>query len=267
MTLDIHPSWQSALAPEFEKLYWNDLMIFIKSEYGQQVCFPQENDIFKAFDLAHFDDVRVVILGQDPYHTAYTPSTSGTKGSVQSDTKESRFLYTQESQEPGLLRISQWQEQQVWQQPVCAAMGLAFSVPNGSRAQPSLRNIFKELESDIWVQRTQTDLTDWAEQWVLLLNAVLTVRQWEPASHQKQWWENFTDATIRSLSEQREGIVFILWGNSAIEKQSLIDTSKHHIIVSPHPSPFSSYRGFFGSRPFSRTNTYLREQGKQEINW
>lgn len=222
-TLDMFPSlsssWQATLIWEFEKPYWTELTDFVEYEYSQYDCFPQEQNIFRAFELTHFDDVRVVILGQDPYHTAG------------------------------------------------AAMGLAFSVPDWSRAQPSLRNIFKELESDIWAQRTRTDLTDWAEQWVLLLNTVLTVREWVPASHQKQWWENFTDATISSLSDKREWIVFILWGNSAIEKQSLIDTSKHHIITSPHPSPFSAHRGFLGSRPFSRTNTYLREQGREEIVW
>ena len=212
-------SWQFALAPEFEKPYLVDLSEFIKSEYSQLVCFPQEWNIFRAFDVTPFDRVRVVILGQDPYHT------------------------------------------------VGAAMGLAFSVPNWSKMQPSLRNIFKELESDLGITRIQTDLTDWAEQWVLLLNTVLTVREWEPASHQKMGWENFTDATITALSRHREGIIFILWGNSAIEKQSLIDNTRHHIITSPHPSPFSAHRGFFGSQPFSRTNTYLREQGSEEIVW
>ena len=219
MLPSLPPSWQLALASEFQKSYWESLSSFIKSEYSQNICFPKEQNIFKAFNVTPFENVKVVILGQDPYHTAG------------------------------------------------AAMGLAFSVANGSKAQPSLRNILKELESDIWSQRTRTDLTDWAGQWVLLLNTVLTVREWVPASHQKQWWENFTDATISSLSEQREWIVFILWGNSAIEKQSLIDTSKHHIITSPHPSPFSAHRGFLGSRPFSRTNTYLREQGREEIVW
>jgi uracil-DNA glycosylase len=148
-----------------------------------------------------------------------------------------------------------------------AAMGLSFSVPNGSKAQPSLKNIFKELESDLWVTRTNTDLTDWAEQGVLLLNSVLTVRQGEAASHQGKWWENFTDAAIRALSEKRDGIVFILWGNYAIAKKSLIDSKEHHIITSPHPSPFSAHNGFFGSKPFSKTNTYLWEQGNWEIHW
>ena len=211
--------WQSALVPEFDRLYWSDLMDFISREYSQEVCFPQERDIFIAFEMTPFDRVRVVILGQDPYHTAG------------------------------------------------AAMWLSFSVPNGSKPQPSLRNIFKELESDIWVKRTKTDLTDWAEQGILLLNTVLTVREWEPASHQRMGWENFTDGVIQLLSKKREWIVFILWGNAAIEKQTLIDTMRHHIITSPHPSPFSAHRGFFGSRPFSRTNDYLRQEGSTEIVW
>jgi uracil-DNA glycosylase len=219
MISPIHPSWQAILAWEFEKPYWVELMNFVEREYSQWVCFPEEKNIFRAFEMTQFEDITVVILGQDPYHTAG------------------------------------------------AAMGLSFSVPEGSKTQPSLRNILKELASDIWVQRTRTDLTDWAEQWILLLNAVLTVRQWEPASHQKMGWENFTDATIRTLSEHREGIIFVLWGNYAIAKKSLIDESRHHVITSPHPSPFSAYNWFFGSRPFSRTNAYLREQGSGEIVW
>ncbi len=219
MTVRIHLSWHAVLASEFEKLYWESLTSFIKSEYSQKKCFPEGKNIFRAFDSTPFDDVKVVILGQDPYHT------------------------------PG------------------AAMWLSFSVPNGSKAQPSLRNIFKELESDLWITRTETDLTDWAEQGVLLLNAVLTVEQGIPASHQGKGWENFTDATIRILSEKREGIVFILWGNFAISKKSLIDSSKHHIITSPHPSPFSAYNGFFGSKPFSKTNMYLESHGKPPILW
>ncbi len=212
-------SWYTALAWEFEKPYWAELMNFVEREYSQSVCFPEEKNIFRAFEMTQFEDITVVILGQDPYHTAG------------------------------------------------AAMGLSFSVPNGSKTQPSLRNILKELASDIWVQRTRTDLTDWAEQWILLLNAVLTVRQWEPASHQKMGWEDFTDATITALSRHREGIVFILWGNYAIAKKSLIDESRHHVITSPHPSPFSAYSWFWGSRPFSRTNTYLREHLSTEIVW
>lgn len=219
MSVRIHPSWHEALAPEFEKLYWGELTSFVRDEYSRTPCFPPGKDIFRAFDLTPFDAVKVVILGQDPYHT------------------------------PG------------------AAMGLSFSVPSGSKPQPSLRNIFKELQEDLGITRTNTDLTDWAEQGVLLLNAVLTVRQWVPASHGGKGWENFTDAAIHTLSEKREGIVFILWGNFAISKKSLIDAKKHHIITSPHPSPFSAHNGFFGSHPFSRANAYLKQEGKGEIIW
>lgn len=219
MTVRIHSSWHEVLAPEFEKPYWQNLTNFVKSEYSRVTCFPQGKDIFRAFDLTPFDQVKVVILGQDPYHT------------------------------PG------------------AAMGLSFSVPNGNKPQPSLRNIFKELKDDLGVVRTNTDLTDWARQGVLLLNAVLTVQEWSPASHGGKGWENFTDAAIRALSDNREGVVFILWWNFAISKKSLIDAKKHHIITSPHPSPFSADKGFFGSHPFSRTNTYLREEWKMIIQW
>ncbi len=219
MTVRIHPSWLSVLETQFEEPYWHELTEFIKKEYTSTSCFPLGKNIFRAFDMTSFESVRVVILGQDPYHTPW------------------------------------------------AAMGLSFSVPDGSRPQPSLRNIFIELESDIGERRTSTDLSDWAEQGVLLLNSVLTVRQWEPASHQGKWWEVFTDAVIHTLSRERYGVVFILWGAYAISKQSLIDETRHHIITSPHPSPFSAYKGFFGSRPFSRTNAYLREQGSAEIVW
>lgn len=219
MTVHIHPSWQSVLSSEFEKPYWKDLTSFVKDEYSKTRCFPEWKNILRAFDMTPFEDVKVVILGQDPYHTAW------------------------------------------------AAMGLSFSVPNGSKAQPSLRNIFKELRSDIWSQRLNTDLSDWAEQWVLLLNTVLTVRTEEPASHSGYWWEQFTNRVITILSEKKDGIVFILWGNYAISKSKLIDKNKHCIITSTHPSPFSAYRGFFGSHPFSRTNLYLRKQWKKEIDW
>ena len=219
MTVKIHPSWHTALVWEFEKPYWVSLTEFVKSEYAQKRCFPEGKNIFRAFDTTPFESVKVVILGQDPYHTAG------------------------------------------------AAMWLSFSVPEWSKPQPSLRNIFKELESDVGILRTRTDLTDWAEQGILLLNSVLTVREWEPASHQKMGWENFTDAAIGQLSEQGRWIVFILWGNYAIAKRSLIDEAKHHVITSPHPSPFSAHNWFFGSRPFSRTNSYLRGEELGEIIW
>lgn len=219
MTLRIHPSWQAALAPEFDKPYWAQLTSFVKAEYAAGPCFPPGKAIFKAFDTTPFEQVKVVILGQDPYHT------------------------------PG------------------AAMGLSFSVPEGHRLQPSLQNIFKELATDVGVTRTQPDLTDWAEQGVLLLNAVLTVRQGSPTSHAGKGWETFTDAGISALSRQREGVVFVLWGAYAMGKRSLIDATRHPIITSPHPSPFSAYKGFFGARPFSRANAYLLERGHDAIQW
>lgn len=219
MAISLPPSWQFELAPEFSQPYWIELMSFVSREYREHICFPESKDIFKAFVMTPFEGVKVVILGQDPYHT------------------------------------------------IGAAMWLAFSIPEDSKPQPSLRNIFRELESDIWIKRINTDLTDWARQWILLLNTVLTVREWAPASHQGMGWEQFTDATMIALSEHREGLVFILWGNYAIAKQSLIDTTRHHIIISAHPSPFSAHRGFLGSRPFSRTNEYLRQSWKIEIKW
>lgn len=219
MTVRIDSSWYKVLHWEFEKPYWEILTTFVKWEYQTKSCFPLGKNIFRTYDLTPFDNVKVVILGQDPYHT------------------------------PG------------------AAMWLSFSVPDGSKPQPSLRNIFKELAADFGVSRTKTDLTDWAEQGVLLLNAVLTVRQGEPNSHQGKGWENFTDATIRALSENREHIVFILWGAYAIAKKSLIDSSKHLVLTSPHPSPFSADRGFFWSKPFSQANTYLQAHNKTPINW
>lgn len=220
MSVNIHPSWQKVLKEEFQKSSWPPLTKFVKDEYSKIVCYPKADDIFRAFDLTPFDVVKVVILGQDPYHT------------------------------PG------------------AAMGMCFSVPNeNKKSQPSLQNIFKELKDDMWIVRTRTDLTDWAEQGVLLLNSVLTVRAHEAGSHKGKWWEIFTDAVIRILSEQKEHLVFILWGNYAISKKSLIDEHKHLVITSPHPSPFSVHKGFFGSRPFSRTADYLAKFSKKAIEW
>ncbi len=148
-----------------------------------------------------------------------------------------------------------------------AAMGLSFSVPNGSKTQPSLANIFKELQTDLNIQRVQTDLSDWAEQGVLLLNSVLTVQSGMPASHQKKGWENFTDEIIATLSRERDSLVFILWGKYALSKETLIDTERHRVVSSAHPSPFSAHTGFFGSRPFSQTNQYLESIGKFPIQW
>lgn len=219
MEVRIEESWKQRLQAEFEQPWWASLAAFVKQEYAAGPCFPAGKDIFRAFDLAPFEQVKVVILGQDPYHT------------------------------PG------------------AAMGLCFSIPDGTRPQPSLRNIIKELASDVGVQRTHTDLTDWAQQGVFLLNSVLTVRSGEAGSHANKGWEKLTDSAIRHLAQEREGIVFILWGAYAIAKRALIDEGKHKVLTAPHPSPLSAHRGFFGSKPFSQTNDYLRTHGKAEIIW
>lgn len=219
MTVRIEPSWKQHLQAEFDKPYWTGLTDFVRAEYQAGPCCPPGKHIFRAFDLTPFDKVKVVILGQDPYHT------------------------------PG------------------AAMGFCFSVPEGNRPQPSLQNIFQELESDLGVRRTRTDLSDWAEQGVFLLNAVLTVRARAAGSHAGKGWETFTDTAIRTLSQEREHLVFILWGSYAIAKKALIDTKKHLVLTSPHPSPFSANKGFFGSRPFSKANEYLRAVGQEPITW
>lgn len=219
MTVRIEPSWKAHLQDQFEQPYWQALTEFVKEEYAAGPCCPAGKDIFRAFDLTPFDDVKVVILGQDPYHT------------------------------PG------------------AAMGFCFSVPDGNRPQPSLQNIFQELRDDVGVERRHTDLTDWAEQGVFLLNSVLTVRARQAGSHANKGWETFTDSAIARLSDQRDGLVFILWGSYAIAKRALIDTGKHLVLTSPHPSPFSAHKGFFGSKPFSRTNDYLAAHGKEPIRW
>ena len=219
MTVRIEPSWKAHLQAEFELPYWAQLTEFVRAEYAAGPCCPAGKDIFRAFDLTPFDKVKVVILGQDPYHT------------------------------PG------------------AAMGFCFSVPDGNRPQPSLQNMFKELKSDLAVERRHTDLSDWAEQGVFLLNAVLTVRAHEAGSHAKHGWEQFTDSAIRHLSAEREGLVFILWGSYAGAKKALIDANKHLVITAPHPSPLSAHRGFFGSKPYSRANEYLISKGQAPITW
>lgn len=217
----IEPSWKSALESEFSSAYMKELKAFlIEEKLKKQVLFPPGKDIFNAFNLTPFEKVKVVILGQDPYH-----------GEGQ-------------------------------------AHGLSFSVPDGITPPPSLVNIFKELESDLGVPRPKSgNLESWARQGVLLLNAILTVRANQAASHHKQGWEQFTDAVIKTLSDRRTHIVFILWGNYAREKKALIDTSKHLVIESAHPSPFSAANGFFGSRPFSKSNEYLKAQGIEPIAW
>lgn len=219
MDVRIEASWKQQLREEFEQPYWESLTAFVRAEYETVPCCPPARDIFRAFELTPFDAAKVVILGQDPYHT------------------------------PG------------------AAMGLCFSVPDGRRPQPSLQNIFQELHSDLGVERRHTDLSDWAQQGVFLLNSVLTVRAGQAGSHARHGWETFTDSAIHRLSARREGLGFMLWGAYAIAKQALIDTRKHLVITSPHPSPLSARKGFFGSRPFSRANDYLAAHGKEAIRW
>lgn len=216
----IESSWKQVLQDEFGKEYFKTLTEFVKSEYQHAVVFPPPKNIFRAFELCPFDNVEVVILGQDPYHG------------------------------PG------------------QANGLCFAVGEGVALPPSLQNIFTEIESDIGPVKNRTrDLERWAKQGVLLLNATLTVRARTAGSHQGRGWEQFTDAVIRKLSDEREHLVFILWGNYAKQKGVHIDRTKHLVIESAHPSPFSAASGFFGSKPFSKTNAYLIEHGKRPIEW
>ncbi|MCM1313478.1 MAG: uracil-DNA glycosylase [Bacteroides sp.] len=216
----IEPSWKERLQEEFDKPYFENLITFVKQEYRSYRIFPPGNLIFNAFNLCPFDKVKVVLIGQDPYH------------------------------EPG------------------QAHGLCFSVNDGVPFPPSLVNIFKEINSDTGAPVPQSgNLTRWAEQGVLLLNATLTVREHAAGSHQRRGWEDFTDAVIRILSRERDGLVFILWGSYAQSKSSLIDGSRHLILRSAHPSPLSAYRGFFGNHHFSLTNNYLEQQGKAAIKW
>lgn len=220
MDVKIESSWKEALKDEFEKPYFKQLVEFVKSEYQTQTVYPPGNRIFSAFDFTPFDEVKVVILGQDPYH--------------------------------GMNQ----------------ANGLSFSVAEGMRHPPSLQNIFKELNSDLGIPIPQNgNLERWAKQGVLMLNATLTVKASQAGSHQNKGWEIFTDAVIQKLSREKENIVFILWGAYAQKKGSIIDASKHFIIKSAHPSPFSAYNGFFESKPFSKTNEYLVQKKKEMINW
>ena len=220
MKVKIEDSWQQHLGEEFEKPYFEALAAFVRSEYARTTCYPPGNLIFNAFNLCPFDRVKVVLIGQDPYH------------------------------EPG------------------QAQGLCFSVNDGVQFPPSLVNIFKEIQSDIGTPIPLSgSLVRWAEQGVLLLNATLTVRAHEAASHQRRGWEEFTDAVIKKLSSEREHLVFILWGSYAQSKERLIDTSRHLVLKSAHPSPLSAYRGFFGNHHFSLTNMYLQKQGMQPITW
>lgn len=216
----IHESWKEALKAEFAHPYMAELKAFLVEEKKNYTIFPQGSHIFNAFNSTPFQNVKVVILGQDPYHGAGQ------------------------------------------------AHGLSFSVQHGIPLPPSLQNIFKELVDDIGCPYPKSgDLSHWAAEGVLLLNTLLTVRSGEPFSHKERGWERFTDQVIRTLSEQREHIVFILWGAPAGKKASLINGMKHLILKAPHPSPLSSYRGFFGSKPFSQTNHYLVRFGITPIAW
>ncbi|MBU0749988.1 uracil-DNA glycosylase [Patescibacteria group bacterium] len=221
MNLVLESSWNEKLSGELKAPYFAELVQFVEKSYQTTATYPDVDALFRAFEMTPFKAVKVVILGQDPYH-----------GEGQ-------------------------------------ATGLSFSVPKGVRLPPSLQNIFKELKSDIGIERTNGDLTDWAQQGVLLLNATLTVSEKSPGSHQNKGWEVFTDAVLQtlSLSDEKEHIVFILWGAYAQKKGALIDRSKHVVVESPHPSPFSARKGFFGSKPFSRTNAQLRKWNQTEIEW
>lgn len=220
MDVRIEASWKSQLQEEFEKPYFKQLTEFVHSEYASQKIYPPAKLIFNAFDQCPFDRVKVVILGQDPYHG------------------------------PG------------------QAHGLCFSVNDGVDFPPSLQNIFKEIQNDIGAPIPQSgNLERWARQGVLLLNATLTVRAHQAGSHQRKGWEQFTDAVIHLVANKLEHVVFILWGNYAISKGAFIDTSKHLVLKSVHPSPLSASRGFFGNHQFSTTNNYLAAHGKEPIVW
>ena len=215
----MHDSWKPFLESEFNKPYFKELSAFLKDAYEARTVFPKKSQVFTAF-TTNLDDIKVVILGQDPYHT------------------------------PG------------------AAMGLAFSVPNDQPIPPSLINIYKEIDSDIGGHTIKTgNLKPWQDQGILLLNNVLTVEAHKAGSHRGKGWEIFTEATIKYLNETKPHLVFILWGRDARSKKSWIDTNKHYIIESPHPSPLSAYSGFFGSKPFSKCNQKLEEWGYSIINW
>jgi uracil-DNA glycosylase len=220
MDVKIEPSWKAILQPEFDKEYFVKLSEFVRNEYKTRLTFPPASLIFNAFDQCPFDQVKVVIIGQDPYH-----------GDGQ-------------------------------------AHGLCFSVNDGVAFPPSLLNIFKEIERDLGKQTPTTgNLIRWAQQGVLLLNATLTVQAHMAGSHQGKGWEEFTDAVIHKLAGEKEHLVFMLWGSYAQKKGGFIDSKKHLVLKSVHPSPLSAYRGFIGNNHFSLANQYLKENGKEEINW
>ena len=225
--IELEGGWKKALAGEIEKPYFKSLSNFVRNEYlDKKVIYPDPKDIFRAFSMCPFDTVKVVILGQDPYHG------------------------------PG------------------QANGLSFAVHQGVPIPPSLKNIYKEIHQDLGINikvdgqgNIDGDLSRWAKQGVLLLNATLTVQAHTPGSHQKKGWEGFTDAAIAVLLKSREHIVFLLWGNYAKQKGAHIDRTKHLVLEAPHPSPFSVHTGFFGCKHFSKANDYLRQHGLGEINW
>ncbi len=221
MNVNIEQSWKAQLQAEFEKPYFKDLIQFVKSEYATHTCYPKGREIFAAFDYCSFDAVKVVIIGQDPYHG------------------------------------------------VGQAHGLCFSVNEGVESPPSLVNIFKELESDLSIPfASNGNLERWAKQGVLLLNATLTVRAHQAGSHQKKGWEQFTDAVIAAISAHKKDVVFLLWGGYAKKKGAKIDTQKHHVLTSGHPSPLSANRGYwFGNKHFSKTNEHLEATDQLPIAW
>lgn len=219
MNYKVNNNWDIILKDEYEKEYFKNLVNYINEEYNNKTVYPLKENIFKALEYTDYNDIKVVILGQDPYHG---------EGEAQ---------------------------------------GLSFSIPNDIRITPSLRNIFKELKNDLNIERTDTDLSDWAKQGVLLLNAILTVCKDTPLSHKDKGWEIFTDEIIKKINEREEPVVFILWGNYARSKKKLITNKNHYIIESAHPSPLSASRGFFDSKPFSKTNDILISINNESIRW
>lgn len=211
--------WKTVLEPIKNTEYFESLWQKVKDEYASGKCFPPKSQIFRAMELTPFDEVKVVIIGQDPYHNDFQ------------------------------------------------ANGLCFSVSEEVAAPPSLKNIFTELKDDLGITRTKKELDDWAEQGVLLLNATLSVKAHSPNSHKDLGWEKFTNFIIKEISDKKENVVFVLWGAFAQKKEELIDSSKHFIVKSAHPSPFSVYRGFYGSKPFSKINDYLKTKNQQPISW
>ena len=215
----INKKWDEVLSNEFKKDYFKKLGIFVKNEYNKKEIYPKYNDIFNALRYTDYDDVKVVILGQDPYHG-----------------------YNE-------------------------AHGLSFSVKKGTPMPPSLQNIFKELENDLNIKKTDSDLTSWAKQGVFLLNSIMTVEKDKPLSHKDKGWEIFTDNIIKCLNEREKPIVFVLWGSYARSKKVLITNKRHLVLESVHPSPLSAYRGFFRSKPFSKINAFLEKNNIEKIEW